>query len=69
MIDRSNMLAAAAARTAWPEIAVPQDKYPSRPITRMLPYAAGGGTDGFARVFAKREERLGCTIVVDNRPG
>ena len=47
-----------------------QDRYPSRAITLVLPYAAGGGTDAIARVFAKAlEGRLGGTIVVENRPG
>ena len=47
-----------------------QDRYPARPITLVLPYAAGGGTDAIARVFARAlEERLGGIIVVENRPG
>ena len=47
-----------------------EDRYPSRPIALVLPYAAGGGTDAIARVFAKAlEEALGGTIVVENRPG
>ena len=50
--------------------AAAQDRYPSRLITLLLPYAAGGGTDAIARVFARAlEERLGATIVVENRPG
>ena len=61
------LLAATAASTspAWA-----QERYPSRAITLVLPYAAGGGTDAIARVFAKAlEERLGGAIVVENRPG
>ncbi|MBX9590761.1 MAG: tripartite tricarboxylate transporter substrate binding protein [Hyphomonadaceae bacterium] len=47
-----------------------QETYPARPITLVLPYAAGGGTDAIARVFARAlEERLGGVIVVENRPG
>lgn len=47
-----------------------QAKYPERPITLLLPYAAGGGTDAIARVFAdKLAQRLGGSIVVENRPG
>jgi tripartite-type tricarboxylate transporter receptor subunit TctC len=61
---------AAAAATSAIEPAWGQDRYPSRPITLVLPYAAGGGTDAIARVFAKAlEERLGGAIVVENRPG
>lgn len=58
-------LAAVTAATAWA-----QDRYPARPMTLVLPYAAGGGTDAIARVFAKAlEEKLGGVIVVENRPG
>lgn len=47
-----------------------QERYPTRPIALVLPYAAGGGTDAIARVFAKAlEEKLGGVIVVENRPG
>jgi tripartite-type tricarboxylate transporter receptor subunit TctC len=61
----SAVAAASAIQPAWG-----QERYPSRPITLVLPYAAGGGTDAIARVFAKAlEERLGGAIVVENRPG
>ena len=70
MIDRRLLLVTTATLALMPSLALAQEKYPSRPITLMLPYAAGGGTDVIARVFAKvLEERLGGTIVVDNRPG
>lgn len=62
------LLAALLALAAWPAAA--QDNYPSRPITLILPYAAGGGTDAIARVLAKTlEAKLGGAIVVENRPG
>lgn len=63
-------VAAAAVLALTSQWSWAQDRYPSRPITLILPYAAGGGTDAIARVFARAlEERLGGTIVVENRPG
>lgn len=44
--------------------------YPDRPIELIVPWAAGGGTDFFARVVgAKMEELIGQPIVVENRSG
>ena len=44
--------------------------YPSRPITLIVPYAAGGGNDVMARVAAEKMSRsLGQQIVVENRGG
>ncbi len=44
--------------------------YPNRPITIVLPFAAGGGGDLLARIVgAKLEERLGKPVVIDGKPG
>lgn len=44
--------------------------WPSRPITMILPFAAGGGTDLLARAVAQHlSETLGQQVVVDNRSG
>ncbi len=44
--------------------------YPSRLVTLVVPYPAGGGLDVFARMLAKPlADRLGKSVVVDNRPG
>ena len=44
--------------------------WPQRPVTLIVPFAAGGNTDGIARITAQRlGEALGGNFVVDNRPG
>ena len=44
--------------------------WPSKTITMIVPYPAGGGTDVVARLIAERiSQKLGQTIVVDNKAG
>ena len=44
--------------------------YPSQSIKFIVPYAAGGLPDTVARIVGQRlEERLGRSVVIDNRPG
>ena len=46
------------------------DTYPNRPIRVIVPFAAGGSADVFARaVGQKLSDAWGQQIVVDNRPG
>ncbi|MGT2492099.1 Bug family tripartite tricarboxylate transporter substrate binding protein [Cupriavidus basilensis] len=46
------------------------DTYPTRPITFVVPSAAGGAVDSIARALAEvMSKRMGQTIIVDNRPG
>ena len=50
--------------------AAPAQDYPSRPITLVVPYPAGGGNDLIARVVAeKMSAALGQPIVIENRGG
>ena len=49
---------------------LPAQDYPNRPVTLVVPYAAGGGLDVLGRMLAQRlSDRLGKPFVVDNRPG
>ncbi|MCD6043477.1 MAG: Twin-arginine translocation pathway signal [Burkholderiales bacterium] len=45
-------------------------QYPNRPVTLVVGFAPGGGTDTVARVMQKPlGDRLGQQVVVDNKPG
>ena len=51
-------------------VAVLAQGYPNKPVKFIVPYAAGGLPDTVARVVAQRlTERLGQSVVVDNKPG
>jgi tripartite-type tricarboxylate transporter receptor subunit TctC len=63
------MIAAVAglATTAMPSMAA---DFPTKPVTLIIPYGAGGGTDTMGRVFAKAlGNELGQPVVVVNRKG
>ncbi|MDR2335823.1 MAG: tripartite tricarboxylate transporter substrate binding protein [Burkholderiaceae bacterium] len=60
----------AAAACAMPFAASAADNYPSKVITIIVPFSAGGTTDILARVIAQDLTRqLGQSVVVDNRAG
>ncbi|CAM3720575.1 Bug family tripartite tricarboxylate transporter substrate binding protein [Bordetella bronchialis] len=61
---------AAAPLLSLPAIARAQGKYPSGPVTLIVPFPPGGGTDASSRTIAQAITQLtGWNIVVENRPG
>ncbi len=63
------LIATMAAASMLTSVSFAQD-YPNRPITLIVPFPAGGGTDNVARVFAQKvAQQLGQPIVVENRAG
>ncbi len=57
------------AAAAWPRIARAED-FPTRPVTIIVPYTAGGSAEILARIIAQRlEPRLGQSVLVEDKPG
>ena len=69
--NRRALLRAAAAGAVLAPLGVrAQSTWPSRPVTMIVPFPAGGGTDAFARPLAASFSRLaGKALVIDNRGG
>jgi tripartite-type tricarboxylate transporter receptor subunit TctC len=68
-VKRRSFLAVAAICFGIVTLARAQD-YPTQPVKLVVPFPAGGGTDGIARWFAKGlEGKLGQPFVVENRAG
>ncbi len=66
---RALLALAAAAAFLAPSIASAQS-YPARPITIVVPLAAGSGMDTLVRLYAEKlQTALGQPVVVENRPG
>ena len=50
--------------------AAAQDNWPSKPVTVVVPFAAGSNTDTLARIYSARlSARLGQQFVIENRVG
>jgi tripartite-type tricarboxylate transporter receptor subunit TctC len=69
-MKRRTVLQAAGGVALAPGLALSQDKYPSKLITWICPYAAGGNADNRSRQVARvMATLLGQTIIVDNKAG
>jgi tripartite-type tricarboxylate transporter receptor subunit TctC len=69
--NRRSLLAAAAGTAS---LGVPfvqaQSTWPTKPVTFVVPFPAGGGTDAFARpLTAALSRSLGKQVIIDNRGG
>jgi tripartite-type tricarboxylate transporter receptor subunit TctC len=72
MIDKRTLLTAVMAVGCSLSAAVPamSQTYPTRPITMVLPFAAGGPTDTLARIIAERMRvSLGQPVIIENVTG
>lgn len=74
-MDRRRFLAATGAAalsstTVQPTVSFAQEKFPARPIKIVVPFAPGGTTDVFARLFATHfAKALDVPVVVENKGG
>src|SRR5437588_3553576 len=70
MIRRIALFRCIAASLTVAALGAFAQAYPARPITVIVPFAAGGPTDTIARIMAERMGRhLGQTVVVENVAG
>ncbi|MEW6706569.1 MAG: tripartite tricarboxylate transporter substrate binding protein [Pseudomonadota bacterium] len=67
---RRHLIAACAAALALPLAAQAQSTWPARPVTIVVPFPAGGGTDAFARpLTAMLSRQTGKQFLIDNKGG
>jgi tripartite-type tricarboxylate transporter receptor subunit TctC len=68
-MKRRTFNALSLAALAAPNLCVAQS-FPTKPVKFIVPYAAGGLPDSVARIVAnKLTEKLGQSVVIDNKPG
>lgn len=70
MINRRNLLQAVGSSLVLTSLSSWSQSYPTRPIRIIIPFPPGGPTDMLGRIVAQKlSERLGQSVVVDNKPG
>lgn len=71
LFDRRAVLKLAASAAAASVCgAQAQSNWPNKPVTMIVPFPAGGGTDAFARPLSAQFSRLtGKQLIIDNRGG
>ena len=71
MPNRRTFVQTTAALAAMPGVAAyAQSAWPSKPVTMVVPFPAGGGTDAFARpLSAQFAKNTGKQLIIDNKGG
>jgi tripartite-type tricarboxylate transporter receptor subunit TctC len=69
-IQRRHLLVTGAAAAIGAPLARAQAGWPSKPVTIVVPFPPGGGTDAFARpLFAQMSKNTGRQFIIDNKGG
>ena len=67
---RRQLIAASATLVAWPDARAQGAKFPSRQIRIVVPFAPGGLTDAYARLYGEQlTQQLGASVLVENKTG
>ena len=70
MKTRPTLTAAIAFATLFATTGMAQTAYPARPVTLVVPFPPGGGTDTGARIIAQRlSTKWGQQVIVENKGG
>jgi len=70
MTQRRQLLVAGAATLASPFVHAQGAGWPTKPVTVIVPFPPGGGTDAFARpLFALMTKNVGRQFIIDNKGG